>query len=268
MSDTLTWMLITEQTVTPLNTPSLSLPPFLSLTPPPLSPHLPFSPSLPRSPRSAIARRPSLAVGGNRSAGQPQDSGQHVYTYLLAQLGGVYWFKTMFLCLAGRLSAARTGKSATAFLAQTSTANRPSDATLTLHNNNNSTFQGRRCFGVSGGGVGSTRLWKRTLRDQDSSAFVTRDRTHWDRVTAVAPGLSAPAQCADYLALIRQPAVRVKGRNKSTEEPIGNVLFSGSWRVPSPRCSAWTMQTRASSTKRGDTGDDKGVIVTLWVEFT
>lgn len=160
----------------------------------------------------------------------------------------------MFLCLTGRLSAARTGKSAAAFLAQTSNVNR--DATLTLHNNNY-TFLEHRCFCVSGGGVGSPRLWKRTLRDPDTSAFITTDWTHWDRVTAVAPSLPEPAQSADYSDFIRQPSVRVKGRHNSTEESLGNVLFTGFWRVSSPRCAAWTMQTRASSTKRGDTGEEQ-----------
>lgn len=157
----------------------------------------------------------------------------------------------MFLCLTGRLSAARTGKSVTAFLAQASNANRPRDAALTLHNNNY-TLQTRRCFCVSGGGVDSSCPWKRTVRNRDGSAFVTADWRHWDRVAAVAPSLPEPAQSADNSDVVRQPAVRVKGR---TEESLGNVLFPGSWRVSSPCCAAWTMQTRASSTKRGDTGD-------------
>ncbi|XP_056885510.1 protein FAM210B, mitochondrial isoform X2 [Takifugu flavidus] len=128
----------------------------------------------------------------------------------------------MFLCLTGRLSAARNGKTTAAFLAQVS-ANKPRDATLTLHNNNNNTLQGRRCFCVSGGGVDSTRWWRRTLRYRD--AFVTTDRTHLDWVAAIAPSLPEPAQ--------------------------------SNWRFPSPRCASGTMQTRASSTKRGDTGQEQ-----------
>lgn len=165
----------------------------------------------------------------------------------------------MFLRLPGRLSAARTGKSATAFLAQTSNANRARDATLTFHHHNNYTFRGHRCFCVSGGGVDSTRRWKGSLRDQDASALVTTDWTRWDRVSAVAPSVPEPAQSADYLDFIRfYQAVRVNGRhNNSTEESLGNVLFTGACRVSSPRRAAWTMQTRASSTKRGDTGEEQ-----------
>lgn len=169
----------------------------------------------------------------------------------------------MFLCLTGRLSAARTGKSA-ALLAQTSNAKRPTDAALTLHNNNNNyyTFQRHRCFCISGASLDSSRLWKRS---QDASAFVTPNWTHWDRVTAVAPRLPETAQSADYLDFLRQPTARVKGRHNSTEESFGNVLFTRTWRASSPRCAAWTMQIRASSTKRGDTGEgqtaaDKEVI--------
>lgn len=170
----------------------------------------------------------------------------------------------MFLCLTGRLSAARTRKSAAAaLLAQTSNAKRPTDAALTLHNNNNYyTFQRHRCFCLSGASLDSSRLWKGS---QDASAFVTPDWTHWDRVTAVAPRLPETAQSADYSDFLRQPTGLVKGRHNSTEESFGNVLFSGTWRVSSPRCAAWTMQIRASSTKRGDTGEgqtatDKEVI--------
>ncbi|TWW61867.1 protein FAM210B, mitochondrial isoform X1 [Takifugu flavidus] len=160
----------------------------------------------------------------------------------------------MFLCLTGRLSAARNGKTTAAFLAQVS-ANKPRDATLTLHNNNNNTLQGRRCFCVSGGGVDSTRWWRRTLRYRD--AFVTTDRTHLDWVAAIAPSLPEPAQSAPYSDFIRKPSVRVNGRHSSTEESLRNVLFTGNWRFPSPRCASGTMQTRASSTKRGDTGQEQ-----------
>lgn len=161
----------------------------------------------------------------------------------------------MFLCLTGRLAAARTGKSGTAFLAQSCRANRPRDATLTSHNNNY-TFQGHRCLCVSGGSVDSTRPWKRTLRDQDAPAFVPTDWTQWDRVTAAAPSLPEPAQSAEYSGFITQPAVRFGRRHNSTEESLGNVIFTGSWRVSSPRCAAWSMQTRASSTKRGDSAEE------------
>lgn len=181
----------------------------------------------------------------------------------------------MFLCLTGRLSAARTGKSATAFLAQTSNANRPTDAALTLHknnnindnndnnDNNNYTFQRHRCFCVSGARLDPARLWRRALRDQDAPALVTPDRARWDRLPAVAPRLPEPAQSADDSDLLRQPTGRLF--HNSAEESPGNVLFTGSWRVSSPRCAAWTTQTRASSTKGGDTGEgqtpaDKGVI--------
>lgn len=156
----------------------------------------------------------------------------------------------MFLCLTGRLSAARTGKTTAAFLAQVN-ANKPRDATLTLHNNNN-TLQGHRCFRVSGGGVDSTRWWRTTLRYRD--AFEATERTHLDWVAAIAPSLPEPAQSAPYSDLVRNPSVRVNRRHSSTEEPLRNVLFTGNWRFPSPRCASWTMQSRASSTKRGDTG--------------
>lgn len=154
----------------------------------------------------------------------------------------------MFLRLTGRLSAAGTAKSAAAFLAPVN-ANRLRNATLTLHNNNH-TFLGHRCFCVSGGGVDSTRLWKRSLRDRDASAWLTTDGTRSDRVTAI-----EPAQSAAFSDFIRRPSVLVTGRNNSTDESLGNVLFTGNWRVPNPRCASWTMQTRASSTKRGDTGE-------------
>lgn len=156
----------------------------------------------------------------------------------------------MFLCLTGRLSAARTGATTAAFFAQVN-ANSQADATLTLHNNN-TTFQGHRCFCVSGGGVDSTRLWKRALRHRDASAFITTDRA-----TATAPRLPEPAQSAGYPDFIRKPSVLANGRHSSTEESLGNVLFTGNLRVPSPRCPSWTMQTRASSTKRGDTGQEQ-----------
>lgn len=164
--------------------------------------------------------------------------------------------QTMFLCRTGRLSAARTGTTTAAFFAQVN-ANSQRDATLTLHNNNTTTFQGHRCFCVSGGGVDSTRLWKRALRYRDASAFITTDRTRSDRVTAIAPRLPEPAQSAGYPDFIRKPSVLVNGRHSSTEESLGNVLFTGNLRVPSPRCPSWTMQTRASSTKRGDTGQEQ-----------
>lgn len=156
----------------------------------------------------------------------------------------------MFLRLTGRLSAAGSAKSAAAFLAPVN-ANRPRDAALTLHNNNH-TFLGHRCFCISGGGVDSTRLWKRTLRDRDASAWGTADGTRSDRVTAM-----EPAQSAAYSDFIRRPSVLVTGRSSSSaDESMGNVLFTGSWRVPDPRCASWTrLQTRASSTKRSDTGE-------------
>lgn len=177
----------------------------------------------------------------------------------------------MFLCRTGRLSAAaleQTFKSTGSFLVQVK-AERLRDVTLTLRKDY--TFQGHRCVCVSVGGVDSSRAHPGKRQQPEPqpvqkwdtpSGFVITDWAHLNQVAAIAESLSKTAQSRDF---IRQPFVRANRRHSSRGEPGGNVLFTGDWGVSSRRCSSWTMQTRASSTKKSVAGeeqaaDNKGVI--------
>lgn len=177
----------------------------------------------------------------------------------------------MFLCRTGRLSAAAVDqafKSAGSFVVQVK-ADRPRNVTLPLRKDY--TFQGHRCFCVSVGGVNSTRehAGKQPQPVQNwhsPSGFVITNWGHLNRVAAVAANLSKSVQsAAGYSDLIRQSLVRGNRRQSSRGERGGDVLFTVNGGVSSRRCSSWAMQTRASSTKKSDAGeeqaaDDKGVI--------
>lgn len=168
--------------------------------------------------------------------------------------------RTMFLSRTGRLSAAaldQTFRSTGSVLAQVKI-ERPRN-TLTLRKDY--TFQGHRCFCVSSRGIESSGAHKRQqqpeprpiLKWDTSPDFVITDWGHLNRVAAVAGNFLKSAQSAQPL---------VHGIRK---EPGVNVLFTGDWGVSSRSCSSWTMQTRASSTKTRDAGeeqaaDNKGVI--------
>lgn len=170
------------------------------------------------------------------------------------------------MCRSGRLSAAaldQAFKSTGSFLVQVK-ANRLRDVTLTLRH----TVQRHRCFCVSVRGVDSSlaHLRKRQpdpqpVQNWDSSyGFVITHRGHLERVAA---SLSKRVQSEGGYSDISR---RYAGRG----EPAGNVLFTGNWGVSSRRCSARTMQTRASSAaaaaKKSDAGEEqtadsnKGVI--------
>lgn len=173
--------------------------------------------------------------------------------------------RTMFLSRTGRLSAAaldQTFRSTGSVLAQVKIDRLRKD-TLTLRKDY--TFQGHRCFCVSVRGVESSGAHKgqqqpepRPILKWDTSPdFVITDWGHLNRVAAIAGNLLKSAQSAHFK---RQPLV-----HGSRREPGVNVLFTGNWGVSSRSCSSWTMQTRASSTKTSDAGeeqaaDNKGVI--------
>lgn len=175
------------------------------------------------------------------------------------------------MCRTGRLSAAAVDqafKSAGSSLVQVK-ADRLSNVTLPLRKDY--TFHGHRCFCVAVGGVDSTRehAGKHPQPVQNwhsSSGFVITDWEHLNRVAAIAVNLSKSVQStAGHSELIRQSLVRGSRRHSSRGELGGDVLFTGHGGISSRRCSSWTMQTRASSTKKSDGGegqaaDDKGVI--------
>lgn len=166
--------------------------------------------------------------------------------------------RTMFLCRAGRLSAATLDqalKSAGSFLVQVE-ANRLKHVTLTLRKEHE--LQGHRCFCVS---VGETRAHLRKQRQPDrdsSSGLAITDWAHLDRVAAVAASLSKSAQRqAGSSDLIGQPLVH---RNLKGGGPGGHVLFTGTGGVSSRRCSTntRTMHTRAAAAKKSsDAGEEQ-----------
>ncbi|XP_070759010.1 protein FAM210B, mitochondrial [Enoplosus armatus] len=176
----------------------------------------------------------------------------------------------MFLCRTGRLSAAaldQAFKSTGSSLVQVN-ANRLRDVTLTLRNGH--TFQRYQCFCVSAGGVESTLvpLGKQQPDPQQaqncdlSPGFVTTDWGHLDRVAAIAVNLSTRVQSdGGNSDIIRRPLARANRRYSGRGEPAGHVVFTGSWGLSSRRCSARTMQTRASSTaaatKKSDAGEEQ-----------
>ncbi|KAM8757128.1 protein FAM210B, mitochondrial [Acanthopagrus schlegelii] len=166
----------------------------------------------------------------------------------------------MFLCRAGRLSAATLDqalKSAGSILVQVE-ANRLRHVTLTLRKQH--ALQGHRCFCVS---VGETpaHLRKQRQPDRDSSSGLAI--TGWaqlDRVVAVAASLSKSARSqAGSSDLIGQTLVH---RNLRGGGPGGHVLFTGTGGVSSRRCSTTTttrtMHTRAAAAKKSsDAGEEQ-----------
>lgn len=176
------------------------------------------------------------------------------------------------MCRTGRLSAAAVDqvfKSAGSSVVQVK-ADRLSNVTLPLRKDY--TFHGHRCFCVAVGGVVDStggRAGKRPRPVQNwhsPSGFVITDRGHLNRVAAIAVNLSKSVQStAGHSELIRQSLVRGQRRHSSTGESGGDVLFTGHGGIYGRRRSSWTTQTRASSTKKSDGGEEqaahnKGVI--------
>lgn len=172
--------------------------------------------------------------------------------------------RTMFLCRTGRLPAAaaldQAFKSTGSFLVQVK-ANRLRDVTLTLRKDYMS--QGRRCFCVSVHDSTRAHLKKQQPDPQPvqnwdtSSGFVISDWVH--------PSKKAQSD-ASKSDIIRQLLHANTCYSNRGELPVGDVLFTGNWRVSSRHCSTRTMHTTATSTKKRDTGEEqtadnnKGVI--------
>nr|XP_046239176.1 protein FAM210B, mitochondrial [Scatophagus argus] len=164
----------------------------------------------------------------------------------------------MFLSRTVRLSAAaldQAFKSTGSFLVQVK-ANGLRDVTLTLRKAH--MLQRHRCLCASVGGVDSTRVHLGRQAPDSSSGFVITEWRHLDRVAAIAVNLSKGVQ-SDAGDIISQPLVRARRHSSSSRaEPVGNVVFTGNLEVSSRRCSARTMHTAASSTKKSDADDNKG----------
>lgn len=174
--------------------------------------------------------------------------------------------RTMFLCRTGRLSAAAVDqvfKSAGSSVVQVK-ADRLSNVTLPLRKDY--TFHGHRCFCVDSTREHAGKRPRPVQNWHSPPGFVITDWEHLNRVAAIAVNLSKSVQStAGHPELTRRSLVRGNRRHSSRGEPGGDVLFTGPGGISSRRCSSWTMQTRASSTKKSDGGeeqaaDDKGVI--------
>ncbi|XP_034441524.1 protein FAM210B, mitochondrial isoform X1 [Hippoglossus hippoglossus] len=81
------------------------------------------------------------------------------------------------------------------------------------------------------------------------------DRRHWERVAEnLFRSVRSEGGSSD---VIKPPPVHAKRRHGSGEQPLGRVLFTGTWRV-----SSRTVHTRASSiaaaAKRSDPGEETG----------
>ncbi|TMS19287.1 Protein FAM210B, mitochondrial [Larimichthys crocea] len=161
----------------------------------------------------------------------------------------------MFLCRTGRLPAAaaldQAFKSTGSFLVQVK-ANRLRDVTLTLRKDYMS--QGRRCFCVSVHDSTRAHLKKQQPDPQPvqnwdtSSGFVISDWVH--------PSKKAQSD-ASKSDIIRQLLHANTCYSNRGELPVGDVLFTGNWRVSSRHCSTRTMHTTATSTKKRDTGEEQ-----------
>ena len=181
--------------------------------------------------------------------------------------------RTMFLCRAGRLSAATLDqalKSAGSILVQVE-ANRLRHVTLTLRKQH--ALQGHRCFCVP---VGETRAHLRKQRQPDRDSSSGLAITGWaqlDRVVAVAASLSKSARSqAGSSDLIGQTLVH---RNLRGGGPGGHVLFTGTGGVSSRRCSTTTttttrtMHTRAAAAKKSsDAGEEQAADGNKEVNYT
>ncbi|XP_029288301.1 protein FAM210B, mitochondrial [Cottoperca gobio] len=165
----------------------------------------------------------------------------------------------MFLCRAGRLSAAALDhayKSTGSFLLQVK-ANRLRNFTLTLRKG----YTFHRCFCVPAEGVGATleQLGKQQQQQQQPDRQRVRNRGsscaldwgHLDRVATIAVNLSKRVQSkGGNVDIITQSVVQANRRYSSRGQPVGNGLFTGYWGVSSRLCSTGTMHTRALSTKK------------------
>ncbi|XP_019952289.2 protein FAM210B, mitochondrial [Paralichthys olivaceus] len=167
----------------------------------------------------------------------------------------------MFCWRAGRLSAAAVDQAlrSSGWCLVRVRANRLRHVTGTLRRGH--TVQWRSVCGAvdstTHAHLGTPQPEQRPLQSWERGVAYT-DQRHLERVAAVVESLSKSLRSeGGSLDLTKPPLVHAKRRHGSGEEPLGHVLFTGTWRV-----SSRTMHTRASSTasaaKSSDPGEETG----------